>query len=118
MTSALGISNLERTPPEVLRKIGEQGLRPLIQALEDKDERVRWDAAEALGDIKDARAVEPLIKALEDEHWDVVRHAAEVLGMIGDARAVKPLTQAMKRERGHATADVLKEALKYIKRRG
>ena len=36
----------------------------LIQKLKDKDPDVRYKAAEALGKIKDARAVEPLIAAL------------------------------------------------------
>ncbi|MBE3115402.1 MAG: HEAT repeat domain-containing protein, partial [Actinobacteria bacterium] len=36
----------------------------LIRALKDENGHVREQAAVALGEIKDARAVEPLIKAL------------------------------------------------------
>ena len=39
-------------------------------------------AAEALGEIKDPRAVEPLIAALEDENADVKNSAAKTLAKI------------------------------------
>jgi len=50
-------------------------VEPLISALKDKDESVRWNAAKALGKLKDERAVEPLISALIDSN-EVVRRAA------------------------------------------
>jgi len=53
-----------------LVRIGKPAVEPLIQALKDKGGGVRWEAAEALGEIGDARAVEPLIQALKDEMWD------------------------------------------------
>lgn len=41
-------------------------------------------------------AVEPLIQALKDEKWDVRAGAARSLGGIGDNKAVEPLIQALK----------------------
>ncbi len=69
----------------------------LIAAMKDKDRWVRRKAAEALGKIKDVRAVEPLIAALKVKYSPDVRwKAAEVLGKIKDARAVEPLIAALK----------------------
>jgi len=41
----------------------------LIEALEHRDWRIRWDAAVALWEIGDARAVEPLIQAMKDVYF-------------------------------------------------
>ena len=72
----------------------------LIVVLQDqrKDPEVRKNAAEALGKIKDPRAVEPLITALKDEYSEVRWHAAWSLGEIQDPRAVEPLIEALKDE--------------------
>ncbi len=48
----------------------------IISALEDEDSDVRAEAADALGEIGDARAVEALTQALEDEDA-YVRYQAE-----------------------------------------
>jgi len=66
-----------------------------IKALGDEDWRVRMEAAVALGNIGDPRAVEPLIRALGDKDWRVRMEAAVALGNIGDPRAVEPLIQAL-----------------------
>ena len=96
----------------------------LVQDLKDNDLIVRLHAAKALGEAKDARAVEPLIAALGDkgcghtaanalakigkpaveplivalknENPFVRRNAAEALGEIKDSSAVKPLINALK----------------------
>ncbi len=54
-------------------------------------------AAEALGKLGDARAVEPLIQALRERDGGVCAAAAKALAAIGDARAVEPLVIAMGR---------------------
>ncbi len=79
-----------------LVRIGKPIVPALIGALKDKDRRVRWRVAEALGEIGDARAVEPLIGALKDDDWKVRQGAAWALGDIGDGRAVEPLIGALK----------------------
>jgi HEAT repeat protein len=72
----------------------ENKIKQNIAALKDNDWWVRRDAAEALGEIGDARTVEPLIAVLKDKDRDVRWHAASALGEIGDARAVDPLIAA------------------------
>jgi hypothetical protein len=52
-------------------------------------------AAQALGQLGDARAVEPLLQALGDTDWNVRSAAAQALGQLGDARAVEPLAQVL-----------------------
>ena len=77
---------------------------PLVEALRDEDEWVRYAAATALGDIGDKRAVEPLIEALDDEEWTVLGSVATALGKIGDPKAVDPLITALKYEDRARTA--------------
>ena len=64
---------------------------PLIEALLHPDPDVRWDAARALGVLRDPKAVEPLIAALGDRDPDVRRKAALSLAKIKDPRAVEAL---------------------------
>ena len=66
----------------------------MIAALKDEKFYVKWAAAGALGNIKDARAVEPLVMALKDQ-YDVRKAAAEALGKIKDTRDVEPLVMAL-----------------------
>ena len=54
-------------------------------------------AAEALGRIKDARAVVPLIALLENGGFLEQSAAAEALGEIGDAQAIAPLEALLER---------------------
>jgi HEAT repeat protein len=71
------------------------GLNQLIDSLKSPDAGVRWNAASALGDIKDPRAVASLIAALKDGDWRVRKVASEGLSKIG-ALAVEPLIAALK----------------------
>ncbi|HEV2103942.1 MAG TPA: HEAT repeat domain-containing protein, partial [Candidatus Acidoferrum sp.] len=57
---------------------------PLIAALLDSDDGVRWNAANSLGDLRDDRAVEPLGRALNDDDENVQKAAADALGKIRD----------------------------------
>lgn len=49
-------------------ELGKPAVEPLVQVLKDKKELyfARKQAAEALGEIGDARAIEPLKQALND----------------------------------------------------
>lgn len=69
----------------------------LIQNLNDSEQSVRYAASEALGQLKDVRAVEPLVKALENRENDYsVRWSAiSSLGFLHDRRAIEPLIQVM-----------------------
>lgn len=75
-----------------------EAVGPLIEALNDKDEEVRWKAAWALGNIGDRRAVGPLINSLSDERWYVRRYAASSLGRLKDKGSVMDLINALNDE--------------------
>lgn len=77
-----------------LVEIGEAAVGPLVKALGDKNQAVRWESAKALGEIMDPRSTDALVKALQDKLFDVRWLAAEALTAIGD-KSVKPLLQAM-----------------------
>jgi HEAT repeat protein len=76
-----------------LVKLGTVAVEPLIAALKDKDKYVRQGAVEALGQIKDARAVEPLVLKLTD--WELKESAWNAIKQI----SWQPRTDA---ERIHA----------------
>jgi HEAT repeat protein len=63
----------------------------------ERDDFVRREAARALGELKDARAVPALMAVLNDKraNEDLRREAARALGEIGDARAVNALQNAL-----------------------
>ena len=85
--------------PNIKKMLNRQDIEGLQAALNHKDEGVRADAAEALGDIGDAKAVEALIQALQDEVYSVVCESAVALGKIKDPRAGTPLIEALKEDR-------------------
>ncbi len=70
----------------------------LLARLGDEDSDVRWAAAEALGALKDPRAVDPLLARLGDKDRDVRRAAAEALGALKDPRALEPLLARLEAE--------------------
>lgn len=74
----------------------------LIAVLKDDNMFVRSDAARALGNIKDYRAVEPLITLLEDQGSDSNSRnmASWALGQIKDPRAIEPLINALSDDEG------------------
>jgi HEAT repeat protein len=68
----------------------------LIRQLKDPNSGVRRNAADALGEIKDPRAVEPLIAALKDrDDYDLRQSVTSALRAIGTP-AVEPLIAALK----------------------
>jgi HEAT repeat protein len=80
-----------------LADVGTRAVPPLIDALQDPHMtlRGRSGAAEALGGIGDARAVEALLPLLDDREISVRRAAAQALGRLGDTRAAEPLVSAL-----------------------
>ncbi len=82
--------------------IGQTGsseeIDQLIKDLQNESWQIRWDAAAALGEIKDPRAIDALSKALQDENSYVRMTAARSLGVIEDRRVIAPLIQALKDE--------------------
>jgi len=98
LIAALGDKGCGHTAANALAKIGKPAVETLIVALKNENPFVRRNAAEALGEIKDASAVKPLVDALKDDDLIVRRNAAKALGKIKDASAEEPLTSALKDE--------------------
>src|SRR4029450_3264706 len=74
----------------------EAALDGLILALKDSDEGVRRQAAIALGELRNTRAVPALIELLKDDKPEVRMHAISALSEFSDPRATPALTQALK----------------------
>ena len=78
--------------PNIEQLKARRDIKGLIKVLANRKEwMVHADAAQALGEIRDTRAVEALVAALNN----VPGAAAEALGKIGDVRAVAPLIAAL-----------------------
>lgn len=57
-----------------------------IEDLKDANSTIRLNAVDALGKIKDPRAVDPLIASLKDENYNIQQATAIALGNIsGDS---------------------------------
>jgi len=97
------VDQLAMQPVEILAALGKPAVGPLIDELARADPLVRRQAVQALGEIKDPRAVKPLIGLLNDRDALIRRHAIEALGKIKDVRAVSPLATRLsdKREESH-----------------
>jgi HEAT repeat protein len=67
-----------------------------LRGLRDPNAPVRENAARALGEVADTRALEPLLEALSDESEDVREEAARALGALGDRRAVPALIDTLR----------------------
>jgi len=77
---------------EALARVGGAPVvKPLLDALVNKDSTVRSAAANALGQVGDARAVDPLLHALKDGNDQVRLCACVSLSKMGDERAVEPI---------------------------
>jgi HEAT repeat protein len=74
--------------------MGKTALPPLIDALKNRNNLMRWEAAKALGEIGDPEAAPSLVKALEDEEFDVRWLAAEGLIKM-NINGLKPLLKAL-----------------------
>jgi hypothetical protein len=96
LVGALGIPDglVRVTARQVLVMIGKVAVAPLTQALTSKDNRQRWEAAKALGQIGDPGSTDALITALEDDMFDVRWLASEALMAIGH-KAIVPLLGAL-----------------------
>ena len=93
LITAVKDKNLAEYGISGLVKMGAPAIDTLVADLRYPDPDVRWQAANALGDIKDARAVQPLIDLLPNKELQL--HAAHSLGEIKDPRAVAPLIAAL-----------------------
>ena len=72
------------TDPDMAIRVGKRSVPLLIASLRDRsaDWKTRSNAAEALSNLEDPRAVEPLIAALHDTEAGVRSSAAKALGWL------------------------------------
>ncbi len=86
---------------DAARYLGDAGVReavpPLLETLKECSPRVCKAAVEALGKIKDPRAIPGLATVLHNQNVesDLRESAAKAMGNIGDADAIPALIQAM-----------------------
>jgi HEAT repeat protein len=79
----------------VTRMKEEKDIPGLIRALKNPDMSVQYEAAEALGQLRDPAAVQPLIEVLTNDQYSGTRwKAAEALAQIGTL-SVEPLIAAL-----------------------
>jgi HEAT repeat protein len=81
---------------EILGKIGEPAVAPLIDSLKSENKDVVKLASRILGDIKDKRAVPPLIELLDKEDFNTRSYACESLGKIGDTTSFTHVSFCLK----------------------
>jgi HEAT repeat protein len=81
---------------EILGKIGEPAVLPLIDSLKSDNKDVVKLSSRILGDIKDKRAVPPLIGLLDKEDFNIRGYACESLGKIQDTSAFTSLSLCLK----------------------
>ena len=72
----------------------KQSVAPLIRTLSNENDWVRWEAAKALSQIGNQKAIKTLLEALTDEKFEVRWLAAEGLIRIG-RRAIVPLLEVL-----------------------
>ncbi|ACL17995.1 HEAT repeat domain-containing protein [Methanosphaerula palustris] len=81
---------------EVLGQIGIESVPLLLKALQDPYYQVRVTAADALGQIRDQRALSPLVNLLiEDEDEEVRSQAAHALGELRNPATTEVLVRAL-----------------------
>jgi hypothetical protein len=94
--------------------LGSPAVPCLLRTLRNsRVDQVRWEAAKALGALRDARAIPTLVRALEDPDPDVAWLAAEALQTFGKA-AWPALLQALLR-RGERSA-ALRQGVHHVLR--
>jgi len=76
----------------------EKNFEQLVLELKSTSAENRIDAAWALGELGDQRAVEHLIKVLSDPDDTVRYNVVKALGNLGDNKAVPYLSNALKLE--------------------
>lgn len=97
------------------RRVDTRAFDPLVTALRDTNPHVRRNAAAALGQIGDPRAVKPLAEVVQHDTWNIVRISAiEALGTLAtssglsDPEAAPDPVSPAAEARSEITAQVVK----------
>jgi hypothetical protein len=108
---------------EALAKVdGSASHELLLQAVKDKEPRVRGMAAFALGQHRAMDALDPLLKLLEDPHWQVQAASLESIRRLSDkeelrARAVPVLVDYLDLVTGRLSVDAAETLAKITGKR-
>jgi HEAT repeat protein len=86
-----------RDAREHLVELGGPAVEALIEALKSPHDHARWEAAKALGEMRDPRAAAALVDALQDKESAVRWLAAKGLIALGRS-ALVPLLRALEYE--------------------
>lgn len=97
LTEALAYDDIEVQSAAViaLLNLGDQAILRLIGELKTKNVHKKLGIIEALGQLKDPRALEPLIETLTDENPEIRWGSAISLGGLNDNRVIPPLKKAL-----------------------
>jgi HEAT repeat protein len=80
---------------EVLIDMGQTSVDPLLKILKSPNEKVRYFASEALGEIKDMRSGYSLLELVDDPSFSVRGKVAKAFGNIGDPRTFDSLVKLL-----------------------
>jgi HEAT repeat protein len=97
LADLLGVPEVNDAGAEALIRVGAKAVDVLIPLLRSENALARRTTARALGEIRDARAVEPLMTVLQgDDDYAVRTAAADALGQIKHQRAIWALVNVLK----------------------
>ncbi|HOQ32042.1 MAG TPA: HEAT repeat domain-containing protein [Candidatus Hydrogenedens sp.] len=92
----LSVVRRSKAKKKVLEALNEGGIESLISKLKDKDTNIVEAAVEALGKMKDPRAIEPLIEILnKEEEGDILVKTIDALIEIEDPKVISPLISTL-----------------------
>lgn len=105
------VDGVERHTARVqLEEVGPPAVPALIAALRSPSEHARWEAAKALGEIRDTRAAPALVKTLEDDKAAVRWLAATALINLG-RDALEPLLRGLE---GHSDSIWFRDGAHHV----
>ncbi len=87
--------NVQWRASSALAELGTDGMDHLLSGLRTRNKDTRLGIIEALGEIRDPRAVDSLIGLLSDRNNEIRWESALALGEIRDPRAIEPLREAL-----------------------
>jgi HEAT repeats len=99
-----------RSARQHLVDMGKPAAPYLIRVLQSPSERGRWEAAKALGEIRDPLAAPALVQALEDEESAIRWLAARGLIALGRA-SLRPLLEALE---AHSNSVWMREGAHHV----